>query len=256
MPERIREIFMKLTVIGSGDAFSSGGRLNSCYHFATQETSFLLDCGAGALAGLRQQKIDLLKIDTIIISHLHGDHFAGLPFFLLDALHISNRRSTLIIIGPKRIQEKLEALCAILYEGLNLKDLPFDIRYAGLNKFQLLSSNGVTIQALPAKHTKSSDPYCMRLSYKNLTIGYSGDTAWTDSLISVAINTDLFITECSQWDKESDIHLDYLTLSRKIDLLSTKKILLTHMNPAMLERIDQIDLDHFVAAYDGMIIDI
>lgn len=247
---------MKLTVIGCGDAFSSGGRLNSCYHFETDSTAFLVDCGAGALAGIRSNNIDPLRIDTIVISHLHGDHFAGLPFFLLDAIYVSKRRTPLIIIGPKRTQEKVEQLFKLLYEGLDLDRLPFEIRYASLNKFQLLSSNGVTIQAFTARHSKDSDPYCLRLSYKNITIGYSGDTAWTDSLISVAINANLFITECSQWDEKSDVHLDYQTLAAKADLLSAKEILLTHLNPSMLEKIDQIDTDYFTPAHDGMIIDI
>ncbi len=247
---------MKLTVIGSGDAFSSGGRFHSCYHFETDTTSFLVECGATTLAGLRQFGIDPLKIDTIFISHLHGDHFAGLPFFLLDAKFVSKRRAPLVLIGPKALQEKVKILLDTLYPGIDPQKFPFEIRYATLNQFQLLSSNGVTVQAFPAKHSKESDPFCIRLSYKKTTIGYSGDTAWTNKLISVAINTDLFITECSQWDETSDVHLDYMTLSKKIDDLTAKKILLTHMNPSMLEKINEVDTEHFMVAEDGMVIDI
>ncbi len=245
---------MKLTVIGSGDAFSSGGRFNSCYHFEADTTSFLLECGASAMTGIRQYGIDPLKIDTIFISHLHGDHFGGLPFFFLDAKYVSKRRTPLVLIGPKALQERVSILINTLYPGINLSKLPFEIRYATLNQFQLLSSNGVTVQAFPAKHSRESDPYCMRLSYKKKTIGYSGDTAWTNKLLSVAINSDLFITECSQWDEASEVHMDYMTLVRKYDDLQAQNILLTHMNPSMLEKIDEIDTEKFLVAHDGKVI--
>ena len=49
---------MKLTVVGCGDAFGSGGRLQTCYHVETTDTRFLIDCGATALIGLNRVGLD------------------------------------------------------------------------------------------------------------------------------------------------------------------------------------------------------
>ncbi len=66
---------MKLTVIGSSDAFGSGGRLQTCFHVTHPGGQFLIDCGATSLIGLARQGIDPNGISAIFISHLHGDHF-------------------------------------------------------------------------------------------------------------------------------------------------------------------------------------
>ena len=76
---------MKLTIVGCGDAFGSGGRYNTCFFLETAKANLLIDCGASALPALKARAIDLNRIDAIVLSHLHGDHYGGLPFLLLDA---------------------------------------------------------------------------------------------------------------------------------------------------------------------------
>ncbi len=96
---------MKLTIIGCGDAFGSGGRLNTCFHVAAGETSFLIDCGATSLPALKARGIDRNGIGFILITHFHADHFGGIPFFILDAQFFSKRTAPLIIAGPRGLQE-------------------------------------------------------------------------------------------------------------------------------------------------------
>src|SRR5207237_4966742 len=76
---------MRLTVLGCGDAFGSGGRFNTCFMVETADRTVLLDCGATSLVALRARNLDPNVLDGVILTHLHGDHFGGLPFFLLDA---------------------------------------------------------------------------------------------------------------------------------------------------------------------------
>ncbi|MGB4775245.1 MAG: MBL fold metallo-hydrolase [Daejeonella sp.] len=76
---------IKLAVTGSGDALGSGGRLNTCFYLETPYLNFLLGCGASVPPGLKKNNIATNSIDIIFITHFHGDHFGGLPFFLLEA---------------------------------------------------------------------------------------------------------------------------------------------------------------------------
>jgi ribonuclease BN (tRNA processing enzyme) len=80
---------MRLTIVGSGDAFGSGGRFNTCFRVESVDAAVLIDCGASTMVALGARRMDPNRLDGVIISHLHGDHFGGL---LIDAQHQSRRR--------------------------------------------------------------------------------------------------------------------------------------------------------------------
>src|SRR5262249_25421549 len=83
--DRAQALDMRVTVIGCGDAFGSGGRFNTCFMLETVKATLLVDCGASTPVALNARGIEHRNIDGIVLSHLHGDHFGGLPFLLLDA---------------------------------------------------------------------------------------------------------------------------------------------------------------------------
>jgi ribonuclease BN (tRNA processing enzyme) len=93
---------MRTTVIGSGDAFGSGARFRTCIALGTGNASSaphtLVDCGATSLVALRQHAVEL---NAMLISHLHGDHFGGLPLLILDG-QFRRRTSDLTVGGTTR----------------------------------------------------------------------------------------------------------------------------------------------------------
>src|SRR5947209_11726045 len=106
---------MQLTVVGSGDAFGSGGRFNTCFWLETAKATLLVDCGASSLVALKARGLDHGRIDGIVLSHLHGDHFGGLPFLLLDAQFLNRRERPLLIAGPPGARERITALVEVLF---------------------------------------------------------------------------------------------------------------------------------------------
>ena len=73
-----------VTVIGCGDAFSSEGNGATCFFVSAPHCNVLIDCGATALAGLKKNGLSADDVDVVVLTHFHGDHFGGMPFFLLD----------------------------------------------------------------------------------------------------------------------------------------------------------------------------
>ena len=106
---------MRLTVIGSGDAFGSGGRFNTCFMLETAKGVLLVDFGASSLVAFKARGIDPLLIDGIVISHLHGDHFGALPFLLLDAQFLARRERPLTIAGPPGSRARIDQLLEVFF---------------------------------------------------------------------------------------------------------------------------------------------
>jgi len=105
---------MQLQFVGCGDAFGSGGRYNTCFHVTGESVNFLIDCGASSLPALKRLDIVRDAIDLVLITHFHGDHFAGLPFLLLDA-QFSRRTRPLVIAGPEGIETRLAQVMEALF---------------------------------------------------------------------------------------------------------------------------------------------
>src|SRR5690606_18908831 len=108
---------MQLTVIGSSDAFGSGGRLQTCFHVAWSRGAFLIDCGATSLTGLFRQGVELNSISTIFVTHLHGDHFGGLVWWLIHAVHVAGRTVPLTVVGPAGLEARFTAAAEALFPG-------------------------------------------------------------------------------------------------------------------------------------------
>ncbi len=239
---------IKLKIVGCGDAFSSGGNLQTCFYFEVDDFNFLIDCGSTSFAGLKKNNIDVSQIDLIIISHLHGDHFGGLPFILLDTIQ-NPRDKDLKIIGPKNIEEKTWALFDLMYPS-SAKSIQKDkFVFESYHSLEEVSFGAVKLLAYPVIHTEAVYPHGVRLMIGDKIISYSGDTEWCDNLILLADAADLFICECNFYDKVVKGHLNYQTLKHQLSFLRCKNILLTHLDAEMLNNLNRINLP---LAQDGM----
>jgi ribonuclease BN (tRNA processing enzyme) len=108
---------MELQFLGSGDAFGSGGRFNTCFLVRDRQGAFLIDCGASSMIALRKFGVDPNTIRAVVISHLHGDHFGGLPFFILDSQLVSRRTAPLVIAGPPGLRRRLDTAMETFFPG-------------------------------------------------------------------------------------------------------------------------------------------
>ena len=243
---------MQLQFVGCGDALGSGGRYNTCFHLTGDKVNCLIDCGASSLPALKKLDIAREAIDLILITHFHGDHFAGLPFFMLDA-QFSRRSRPLVIAGPEGIEMRLTQVMEALFEHSSKTKPKFALSVVALKPGERRTFGAVTVTPYPVVHGESGGPFFgYRIEAEGRVIAYSADTEWTETLIPLAREADLFVAEAYYYDKVVRNHLSLATLEARLPEIKPKRLVLTHMSDDMLARLDTLAR---TAAHDGMIVE-
>lgn len=247
---------MRLTIVGSGDAFGSGGRSNTCFWLKTAKATLVVDFGASALPALKAQKLDPNHIDAIILSHLHGDHFGGLPFLLLDYQFLARRERPLLIAGPPGSKERLDAAMEVFFPKVSGTKWRFPWRVQEIAVGVETDVLGHALLTAQVIHQSGAPSTAFRLADGEKTFAYSGDTEWTDALKPIAAGADLFICECYAYAGKVTGHISWEILKPKIPELRARRLMLTHMNPSVLARLDELKAAGVLIAADGLVFDI
>jgi ribonuclease BN (tRNA processing enzyme) len=244
---------MKLNILGCGDAFGSGGRNQSGYLVEAGDRLFLLDCGPTSLLAMKRIGFDPRRLDAIILSHLHGDHFAGIPFFFIEYLYLKARPTPLTIAGPPGTEDRVRALFGLMYgDGTNAKEIP-PTNFQVLQPGAATEVEGIGILPFQVPHQAHGVSLGLKVSYAGKQILFSGDSLWTDVFIEQARNVDLFLCECSFYSEQPGMHVNYQTLAANLSRLECRNILLTHLGEEMLRRRSELAI---TVAEDGMVIEV
>jgi ribonuclease BN (tRNA processing enzyme) len=237
-----------VTFAGCGDAFGSGGRFQACIHLrpGAGQAPVLLDCGATSMTALRQAGLDPGEIGAVFVSHLHGDHFGGLPFLILDG-QFSGRAAPLAVTGPPGTRQRLTEAMECLFPGSSQVRRRFEVTVTELPAGGTVTVAGVTARAWPASHPSGAPALILRLATGGAVIAYTGDTAWTPAITEASRDADLLIAEAYYWDKAVPHHLRYADLAAHE--ITARRVILTHMSADMLARTTRHE-----TARDGLVI--
>ncbi|MFL5821884.1 MAG: MBL fold metallo-hydrolase [Solirubrobacteraceae bacterium] len=243
---------VRFRFLGCGDAFGSGGRLHTCFHLEGGGEPVLIDCGATVLQALKRERIDPASIGWVALSHLHGDHFGGLPWLILDG-RFARRSKPLVISGPVGTEERLTTAFEALYPGAPAGPRPFELRFVEYEEGQPVVMGPAVVTPFEVIHRSGAPSYALRVQYGGKVLTYSGDTEWTERLADAARGADLFVCECNYYDKRVQGHLDYQTLSEMRPRFECRQLVITHMSDDMLAHVDDLDV---TAAHDGMTLEV
>jgi ribonuclease BN (tRNA processing enzyme) len=247
---------MRLTIVGSGDAFGSGGRFNTCFRIETGTSTVMLDFGASSPVALRAQHIDPNSIDAIVLSHLHGDHFGGLPFLLLDAQFLSRRDRPLVIAGPPGARDRITSLIEVFFPRATGTSWRFPWNVVEITPKGTSELLGLTITTTEVIHASGAPSTAVRISDGRSVLAYSGDTEWTNALLPIADGADLFIIECYEYARLVNGHITWSVLRTKLAELKARRIMITHMNPSMLEKTHEAKEAGLLIAEDGLVLEV
>jgi ribonuclease BN (tRNA processing enzyme) len=242
---------MRVHFAGSGDAFGNGGRYQTCFWLEGEKDSLLVDCGATSLTALKAVGIEPNEIPAVVLTHLHGDHFGGLPFLVLDG-QFRRRQRDLTIAGPPGTRERVETAMELFFPGSLAAPRRFGLRFTELAFGGATSVGPASVRAVPVE--QPGTPACaLRVEFEDRVIAYTGDSAWSDDLVALADGADLLIAEAYFFERQVPYHLDYATLRANRARLNCTRVILTHMSPDMLAR--QAEAEYEVA-HDGLVLTI
>jgi ribonuclease BN (tRNA processing enzyme) len=245
---------MKLTVVGCGDAFGSGGRLQTCYLVETGNRRFVIDCGATTLIGFSRLGIDPNTVETVFISHLHGDHYSGLVWWLVHAQHVAKRTTPLTVVGPPGVAARFETAAEALFPGCTSIQRRYELRFLELSREQPLEVSPVRVTPFEVVHPSGAPSYALRFELENKILSFTGDTEWTETLVPAGRGADLYIMECYHFEGQPRFHMSWKKISAELGRIGAKRVMLTHMAEAMLARRSEVGDPRVVVAEDGLVL--
>jgi len=180
-----------LTFLGSSNAFGTQGRAFSSF---VLNDRYLFDCGPTVLQQLQKARIPSRQIDTVFISHFHGDHFFGLPFLFLDIWH-KCQGASLRIVGPPGIEERAEHLLDLAFPSL--PDRPFKREYLEVRDGVEMAAGDLQFAGVHVEHVPDLECFAYRVQVGERVLVFSGDAHMCGGLLRLVRGADVLVLECS-----------------------------------------------------------
>ncbi len=244
-----------VTVLGSADAFASGGRAQAGCLVQSGGKNFMLEAGPNLLGALKKIGVSPAALDYIIISHLHGDHFAGLPFLILEYMYESPLRKTVVIAGPPKLEQRTWTLTRAMFPRIDVETARRRIKFMMLEPGQRTRLGKVArVSVIRSPHTSPDISLSLKLETGGKTIVFSGDTGWNEDLVKFSDGADLMICECTYYESDHfQFHINYPQLKDNRARFRVGRMLLTHLGSEVLRHGSDIDME---MAFDGMKVEV
>lgn len=225
---------MQLTILGSSGSLGGPGNPASGYLLTVDDSpALIMDLGPGALAAL--QEIHDPCDAHMLFSHLHSDHCADFPSLMVwRRYHPTSPASARHLChGPSNTATHLGAMTAATAGKVD--DMSDTFEFSPWEPGREYEVSGLRITPYDAVHPVEA--YSLRITdpATGRVLVYSGDSAWTETLIDCARDADVFLCEAS-WPTEEGprpdgIHLSGTEAGRLARLAGAKKLILVHIPP-------------------------
>jgi ribonuclease Z len=195
-------LIFKLKILGNNSAIPAHDRNQSSQILQLDSQYVLIDCGEGTQIQLSKQGIRLGRIKTVLISHLHGDHYFGL-IGLISTMHLYHRKHKLTIYSPPELENIL-----MLQLDASETALCFPLEFVHLTHEgtkEILREEQFRIYAFPLEHSIKCFGFLIKENPKQWRINKE------------KLPADILIQEIISLKKGNSIYHDDGTVKYKLD---------------------------------------
>jgi ribonuclease Z len=146
---------MKIVFLGTGGTYPSKIRNVTSLAIQLPGEVVMFDCGEGTQRQLMRSSVSFMKISKVFISHLHADHFLGLPG-LIQSMSLNGREEPLAIYGPHGMRENVDSMLSLGYFKSG-----FDVRTEDLRPGAMLDFGAYSVRCIEADHSIPSLDYSL-----------------------------------------------------------------------------------------------
>lgn len=234
---------LQLTFLGTGNAFAPHGL---CWNGFLVNGKHLFEAPPQALQSLNRLRIDPNGIETVVLSHQHGDHFLGLPFLLIYWKEFGRTRPVRIV-APLGTRTALEQVCNLAYPKAT--DAPYGIEWCEAEAGESIECGGLELEPVAVNHDPKLERclgYHARIDGRRF--GYTGDSAMCDGVLDLAQRAEVMVSECASRNLQLPVHMNLVDDMPRVRaaMQPTAQLILTHLGP----RVDTNGLARTAVAQD------
>jgi ribonuclease BN (tRNA processing enzyme) len=248
---------LEVVVLGSGGPRPFGRAGSSFIVLVGGVPRILVDAGPGAFLRIGELDVDLDKVDTVLLTHLHIDHSGDLPAFFNARALTSDGPITYQVFGPDgaglfpKTSRFVDLLVgeggAFAYQKTFGAAETFTVRDLAIQldspRTKIVDEDGLVVEEI-ATHHGDCPSVAYRISYKGAVVVFSGDmdASALPNLVQLAKNADLLIFNCAVLDPPGspsqlyDLHTPPRKIGEAARQGGVKSLLLSHLAPDVLEQ--------------------
>ena len=234
---------MKLRIIGSGAITATDASAS-----ALVDDRILVDCGAGTYKQLLRLNCNIEKIDTVLITHLHSDHFMDVPFMMLAAgrNHDDNKQELTIFLPEGGVKATRE-IAKYLWDTENW--WPENVKLIEYQNEKVFTSNDISIEPVKVVHAESKASGFI-IEKDDGRIGFSGDSIMCEGVQKIIEMADCAVLDASCPESGNAMHMGLDDIYKVCNEYPNKKIIVTHMHEEVREAVRQ-DIPNLTVPNDG-----
>ncbi|MBR3132482.1 MAG: ribonuclease Z [Clostridia bacterium] len=243
---------MKVKTVGTG-SISVKERSACCLI----DEKILVDCGNGIVKTLLEQNVDVNKIDTLLITHLHGDHFADIPFLIMQR-NFCPAENELNIFCPIGTEENVGKIFSLLYSDTSDWTISRDRAKINFVEFDSLDNkevtNGYFVDSYLVDHGNFKPAYGFVITNGEKRVGVSGDSTYCENIDKIVESSDISILDMSFIESGAK-HMGVNDIKRLVEKYN-KKIIGTHMSYASRQFVLDNNIGGIIIPNDGDVFEV
>lgn len=237
---------MEVRIIGSGSMWTS---YNSASYLV--DDSIIVDFPNGMCKNLFRLGIDPRKINNVLITHFHGDHYFDIPFYFLLKSRAEDKK--LNIYCSEEGQEKNLKIAQLAFpnsydDAMNSIQLKYDFN----DKFIIGDYN---ISKLLVDHGRMKPCYGYIFSKDDIKFGFTGDTTLCENVEYMASICKYLFCDC-MFIKGTNKHMGIDMLEELLDKYENCTFVVSHLEDTTRETLKRLNLKNVIVPEDGEIITI